>query len=396
MDIPPLTPYEIATGFPLGPGALPSRPRVAPWRGRGNVATALSAFEDAVRAALVRPPCVVHFSGGRDSSAVLAVAASVARRDGLELPVPLTLRFPGQPETDEAPWQQLVIRHLKLREWARMDAAESSDLVGPQAQKVLRRHGVIWSPVLATRPPTMVLAAGGTLLTGEGGDEVLGRRRAAALLSLGKAGGLRAGTGPARKVLGELLPRRQRQARWRERLRQSLGLQWLQPDVREDFLARSGAMWASEPFEWPRALQWVTSLRHVSLGLANMTALGTEMSAMVKAPFLSPGFVSALGGAFGSLGPDSRTTAMRALFSTVLPDELLARPTKAVFTLPAWGPCTRELVASWSGDGADPDLVDLDALRRHWAGPRPSALTFALVQSVWLAQEFPARLPRNH
>ena len=41
------------------------------------------ALEAAVLPALQRPPCLVSFSGGRDSSAVLAVAADVARRHGL-------------------------------------------------------------------------------------------------------------------------------------------------------------------------------------------------------------------------------------------------------------------------------------------------------------------------
>src|SRR5687768_13796753 len=56
--------------------------------------TAREALEQAVLVGLMRPPCVVSFSGGRDSSAVLAIAAHVARREGLPLPIPVSLRFP--------------------------------------------------------------------------------------------------------------------------------------------------------------------------------------------------------------------------------------------------------------------------------------------------------------
>src|SRR5579884_3063930 len=54
-----------------------------------------AALESVLVAALSRPPCAVSFSGGRDSSAVLALATDAARRHGLELPVPVTMRFPS-------------------------------------------------------------------------------------------------------------------------------------------------------------------------------------------------------------------------------------------------------------------------------------------------------------
>ncbi|HZC13844.1 MAG TPA: hypothetical protein VE270_07480, partial [Thermoleophilaceae bacterium] len=67
-----------------------------------------AAFEDVVRGALQRPLCVVSFSGGRDSSAVLALAMHVARCDGLPLPIPLTMRFPRYARTNEDEWRELV------------------------------------------------------------------------------------------------------------------------------------------------------------------------------------------------------------------------------------------------------------------------------------------------
>ena len=57
------------------------------------------------------------FSGGRDSSAVLATATMVARKHGLNDPVPITLRCPAIEEADETASQELVIRHLGIEEW---------------------------------------------------------------------------------------------------------------------------------------------------------------------------------------------------------------------------------------------------------------------------------------
>lgn len=60
---------------------------------------------------LGRPPCLLAFSGGRDSSALLAVAVSVAHREGLPLPIPLI--YPGVAGTDESSWQYMILDHLR-------------------------------------------------------------------------------------------------------------------------------------------------------------------------------------------------------------------------------------------------------------------------------------------
>src|SRR4051794_22650674 len=67
----------------------------------------VGALERGLLRALRRPPCVVSFSGGRDSSAVLALAVDVARRHGLPEPVPVAMRFAGAPAADERRWQEL-------------------------------------------------------------------------------------------------------------------------------------------------------------------------------------------------------------------------------------------------------------------------------------------------
>lgn len=94
----------------------------------------MEALEAAVLPALCRPPCLVVFSGGRDSSAVPAVA----RRSGLPDPMPATNRFRGSPATKETEWQELVVRHLGLTDWHVLDRDDELDVIGPVAEQVLR------------------------------------------------------------------------------------------------------------------------------------------------------------------------------------------------------------------------------------------------------------------
>src|SRR4051795_9254928 len=108
-----LTPVELATGIVFGstPRRLPPTPSGSP----------TDALEAAVRPALRTGCCFVSFSGGRDSSAVLAAAATVARREGLSPPVPLTIRAHDAPLSDESDFQESVVRHLGLADWVRIE-----------------------------------------------------------------------------------------------------------------------------------------------------------------------------------------------------------------------------------------------------------------------------------
>jgi hypothetical protein len=128
-----LTPLEIAVGFVLAPGE--PVPLAA-----GSVEP-LAALEAAILPSLVRAPCLVSFSGGRDSSVVLAAATRVARRHGLDDPVPATIRAPAAPHADEAAWQERVVRHLGIDDWLRSDFGDELDAVGTIARAALRRHG---------------------------------------------------------------------------------------------------------------------------------------------------------------------------------------------------------------------------------------------------------------
>ena len=135
--------------------------------------TARQALEAVLSRALAQTPCAVSFSGGRDSSALLAVAADVARREGLPAPIALTMRFPNCEDSVETQWQEMVLRHIGVQDWVRLSFDDELDIVGPHAQAVLRRHGVMWPPLAYSQLPLADQVGGGVLITGFGGDELL-------------------------------------------------------------------------------------------------------------------------------------------------------------------------------------------------------------------------------
>src|SRR4051794_24581858 len=163
-----MRPLELASGTVRGMDAEPPVfPAVEP------LSSTRAAFEQVVLAALQTPPCVVSFSGGRDSSAVLAVAAHVARREGLPLPVPVTLRFPDDPATQEDDWQELVLRHLGIDDRVTLSFTDELDVLGPYARETLRTLGPIWPANAHIHVAIAEQARGGCVLTGFGGDDLL-------------------------------------------------------------------------------------------------------------------------------------------------------------------------------------------------------------------------------
>ncbi len=167
-----MTPLEVAAGWV--PGIEEGQPNTG---GDQAPLEPLEALESILLDALQYSPCLVEFSGGRDSSAILAVADKVARREGLPLPVPLTRIFPEAPDAGEGDWPDLVIRHLGLKDWIRLEIRDELDLLGPTAIDGLRRNGLLWPVTVHTKALTFEHARGGALVTGEGGDEVFGPRR---------------------------------------------------------------------------------------------------------------------------------------------------------------------------------------------------------------------------
>jgi asparagine synthase (glutamine-hydrolysing) len=363
--VPRPTELELLANLLLGPDTgvtpLPSGPA-------GGVPAAL---EHALLAPLQREPCVVSFSGGRDSSAVLAVAAEVARRHGLPLPVPVTMRFPDQPATQESEWQELVLEHLGLRAET-ITLTDELDALGPAATDGLRRVGVRWPANTYVHAPVLELARGGSLLTGVGGDELLGTQGALWVRTLWG----RARPRP-RALAAELLPRRGAGTPY----------SWLTPRGEaavNEVLARDDASW---PPRWDRALDhWHRSRAFAAV--AGAIALYAEpYDVAVVQPLLDPSVLAALRRAGGAAGWASRADAMRRLFGHLLPPELITRETKAAFSAALFGPATRAFAEDWDGTGVDPERVDVGALREVWRTERDDFRSVLLLQHAWLAAQ---------
>ncbi len=374
-----LSPLEVASGLVFGLAPTLTKPIEA-------VGEPIEAFERAILPALERPPCIVSFSGGRDSSAVLAAAVRLARREGLPLPIPLTNRFPAVKDSHESDWQERVVAHLGLDDWLKPEFTDELDCVGPVATSVLRRHGLLWPFNAHFHVPHLEAATGGSLLTGIGGDETLSSSswaRARAVLS-GRT------TPQLRDVLrvGFLAaPPPLRRAVLRRRA--PFEYSWLRPSASRAIAADWAAHGASEPFAWEAQFAWRLRFRYLHVGLASLALLADEASVRIVHPFTDAGFSAALARLRKPRRYTDRTAAMRLLFGDLLPDDVLARTTKSSFDEAFWSDWSRGLAANWSGAGADPELVDVEALRQEWSTNEPDPRSFTQVQAAWLAENQP-------
>ena len=339
MAVTRLTPLELAAGFPM-PGAPvpPSAP--------ADPVEPLEALRVAVRRALERPPCLVSFSGGRDSSAILTLACEVARAEGLRQPVPATARFPASAEADESAWQEEVVCGLGLEDWHRVEAGAEFDCIGPVAASVLRSHGVLWPPNSHFHEPLLATAAGGALLTGIGGDELLGPSqwtRARSVL----AGRARPELRDAARIAVALAPPAVRGAALR-RVQQP-ELPWLRPAARGEVVGLLRSEAATEPFAWSRRFRWLAALRYVRLGTESLAVLARAHDVRLEHPFLDPAFVDSLAALSRRRRFDDRGTALDIVFGRRLP--VRARQDKAEFGSVLWGERSRALAAAWQGEG---------------------------------------------
>jgi asparagine synthase (glutamine-hydrolysing) len=371
-----LRPLEISSGFIVprerGSARLPQ-----------GTATPREAFEAALLPALRRAPCLVSFSGGRDSSSVLAVATHVARREGLPLPIPATLEFPDAAGTRETEWQEQVIAHLGLDDWHRVQMTEELDCVGPVATAVLARHGVLWPINAYFHMPLFEAAAGGSLATGLGGDEAFAPQIWTHHLAVMR-GKQRPVPRDVLRVGFALAPARVRYAVVRRSVPELSP--WLRPEARRAVgrsLAREGS---GQPLRWRAHYRRLLNSPYVAAGFDSLARLGADTGTQVVHPFFSPGFLAALARQPAAERHESREQAMEMLVGALLPAALKGRSTKARFDEVVFQSHSRRLIAEWDGaTGIDPALVDPDVLRAEWAKEIPDAHSAGLLQSVWLA-----------
>lgn len=363
---------ELAAGIPLGvePSALQLPPVER---------SARTQIEHHITAALAsgRQPYVC-FSGGRDSSAVLALAAHVARRNGTELPVPITLRFPGHPETDERAWQELVVRHLGLTDWIVIDRPDA-DVLSSEITALLDEWGLFYPSQVGSYMPVLEAAAGGVVFSGEGGDESLGGWRFRAVhhpLAWGPREAFREAAvatlahGPA--------PIR----RWY--VGRTGALPWLTPLGRAAVIGEMAKRSEAEPLAWSSYLAWAFARRSWHIARATLERIGERNHCRLVHPLADEHFLAALQHEWGWRGADDRTLAMQQLVGDLLPAAIVERDDKAVLAPLFIGDASRAFIEQWDADGLDDEFIDSDRLRAAWLRRYPYVGSLSLLHQAWL------------
>jgi asparagine synthetase B (glutamine-hydrolysing) len=372
-----LSPVECAVDDALGEEtSQPPLPNVS------STLSPLEALEEAVLPPLQRAPCFVMFSGGRDSSLVLAVATRVARKEGLPLPIPITHIFPDYPDTHESEWQEMALRHLRLAHHHRQVFRGEVNLLGPAVRESIRRHGLVAPAGSHLIVPTLVEARAGSLLTGMEGDGLFNGgsfAQARAMLRRCARPTPRTPLTFARAVA----PRRVRHAVAYRRA--PLRVPWLRPQPLTRLLELDASEVATEPFRWDNYVAWWTRRRYIVARRQAIAWLAETYDVQLVHPLMDRTFLAAVARAGGARGWGTRTMTLRTLFAGLLPGPLLARESKANFTRAYWGNDSRDFIATWDGSGLPDDLVDADALRAVWEEEMPDARTGLLLQAAWAA-----------
>jgi asparagine synthase (glutamine-hydrolysing) len=366
--------WELVTGLPIGAESAPIAPLADHHDPRG-------ALEAAIASALTRSPCVVSFSGGRDSSAVLASATSVARREGLPDPVPMTLRFAGIVSIDESSWQERVIAHLGLGDWERIEIDEELDYLGDIAQAGLRAHGLLYPANAHLHVPIFERARGGRVLTGFDGDGLFGSWRWARAQGV-LHGRIRPQPRDPVRIALAFAPRALRRRVMREPLLAQLP--WVRAQARPALASLLLTEAAGEPRRWDERVHHYARRRHLHLTTYSLQVLADRHDVEVMHPLLDGAFLAAVSRAGGAAGLGDRTSAMEALFGDLLPRETITRRTKAEFSGGLWRTQAKAFAARWEGTGLD-ERIDPQRLREEWRSPTPWFGANTLLQAAWLS-----------
>jgi asparagine synthase (glutamine-hydrolysing) len=345
--------------------------------------TALEALERAMLPALESERCFVSFSGGRDSSAILACATRLAKREGLRPPTPTILTYEGIPEMDESSWQKRVLDHLEIHDVHRIPVnVPEMDLLGPLGCRYLERYGLLWPGLYHSLDPQVQALGGAVILTGIDGDALFGAWVGARLVTVSK----RAARPEARDLLRAVYASSPLRLKLAVKRRQKTGprFPWLQERAQREVAEANARQAAEQPIRWDRWVRWLSRRRYLMLERRSIQLVGDQNETMFVHPFLDPTFLAALARQGGATGWGGRTTTMRALFGELLPDDVLARKDKADMTRLYLGPETQHLASEWRGGGVDTELVNEQALRRTWARGLEDVQTISLLQQVWL------------
>jgi asparagine synthase (glutamine-hydrolysing) len=161
---------------------------------------------------------------------------------------------------------------------------------------------------------------------------------------------------------------------------------WLRPHAQRKVADAVAADAAREPLRWRSRYRHLLGAPAMNAGLATLAALAADHDVETIHPFCDGGFLAALAALPPARRHRSRTQAMAALVGDLLPEALISRSTKAEFGGALWGGASLEFARAWSGEGVDPELVDVDRLAAEWRQPEPDTHTVTLLQSLWMSR----------
>lgn len=362
---PGLSREELLFNYPYGEagGSATRAPRSAVPRptGRRSLWAALCAE---IEAAVDDRPVYVEFSGGCDSSVVLAAAAAVCRRVGHADPVPVTFRFPEYPETDESTFQNGVVEALGLTTWQLFQSPDM-ELLGAPALAAQESLGLAWPPQVFTRAAIWGQLEPGVLLTGEGGDEVFGPPLINPLRSFASAARRRDVVAAARAARLAVMGPSQRAQFIVSSNPLGWEVPWLSTELRREVFALAAQEAAQEPIRRASWARWYLRAPSVHRMESNLRWFGASFGLDVRCPLMAPGVVWAAVDALPPYRRRNRTELLHAAFADTVPGVARSRTSKIHLTRPFFGRSTKAFAAHWDGSGLPPG-VDAAWLRHEW------------------------------
>ena len=328
---------------------------------------------------------IVQFSGGVDSSLVLAAATRAARARDLPLPIPFTLRY-GREESEESAFQEELVETLGLTDWIILDVDGEDDLLSPASRAHLLEHGMSTSARVASRDwylSELPVRDGSVLMSGEGGDEVLGPAPFATLHGLRWAVAHRR---QRRTALGALRRRTTARVRRFRSVPDSFYAPWL-TETGRTLANRLMLDDRSHPVTMKQWMRRYRSKRNLVGGIDSVARQAGRFGFDYSAPLLDLEFMAGLTASIPEHDFVNRMLVIRKYFPGLLPASIANRTSKASFNASIFGPDTQQFARSWDGQGGVPlELVDPEILRSTWLDASDSRGGLML-QSAWLTSQ---------
>jgi hypothetical protein len=137
---------------------------------------------------------------------------------------------------------------------------------------------------------------------------------------------------------------------------------------------------------WRADLELYLTSRFREVAADTFRRFAEDEGTLLVEPFFDARYVRAVGHHAPREGWGSRSEAMRVHFGQLLPDQVIERSDKAVFTEVSAGTSSRAFADAWGGTGVDASLVDAEAVRSEWRSERPSMQSLTMLQAAFLAE----------